>query len=271
MNNAYCHGCGKEINQTTKSCPNCGAPQHQSSEKSDTDIPDGIKGWSWGAFLLNWAWAIGNKTWIGLLAFVPFVGLIIPFILGAKGREWAWRNKQWDSVEHFNAVQRKWSIWGMIVVGTLSIVFIAVAFIKPAHESHFAQNDLENAPPSPQVSQTNPNQHPFHSAPYSLPTLSFDKTDFVGAMKRAQIDGSWIASLSSYLSNPSGFWSDCVTKESAIAEEFGGMQSTEALAQGKASCQSIASQYRQCLDKKELGDAILCLHEYINNAENNGE
>ena len=28
-------------------------------------------------------------------------------ILGLKGREWAWRNKKWDSLEHFNAVQKK--------------------------------------------------------------------------------------------------------------------------------------------------------------------
>ena len=35
-------------------------------------IPDGVKGWSWGAFLLNWIWAIGNSTWIGLLCLIPF-------------------------------------------------------------------------------------------------------------------------------------------------------------------------------------------------------
>ena len=34
-------------------------------------IPPGVAGWSWGAFLLNWIWAIGNRTWIGLLALVP--------------------------------------------------------------------------------------------------------------------------------------------------------------------------------------------------------
>ena len=69
-------------------------------------VPDEIKGWSWGAFFLNWIWAIGNKTWIGFLVFVPFVGFIFLFVLGSKGREWAWKNKDWESVEHFNKVQK---------------------------------------------------------------------------------------------------------------------------------------------------------------------
>lgn len=77
------------------------------------DIPPGIKGWSWGAFLLNWIWAIGNRTWIGLLTLIPFINIVMVFVLGAKGREWAWKNKPWDSVEHFNRVQRKWSMWGI--------------------------------------------------------------------------------------------------------------------------------------------------------------
>lgn len=88
-------------------------------------LPDGVKGWSWGAFLLNWIWAIGNKTWIGLLALIPYAGLIMAIILGFKGREWAWKNKHWDSVEHFNRVQTKWSNWG---VGICLFCFFAGFF-----------------------------------------------------------------------------------------------------------------------------------------------
>ncbi len=86
------------------------------------DIPPGIKGWSWGAFLWNWIWAIFNNTWIGLLALIPGVNIVMVFVLGAKGREWAWKNKQWDSVEHFNRVQRKWSVWGIwLTLGALAL------------------------------------------------------------------------------------------------------------------------------------------------------
>lgn len=89
-------------------------------------LPPGIKGWSWGFFLLSFIWAIGNKTWIGLLALVPVLGLPVPFILGFKGREWAWKNKQWESVEHFNRVQRNWSRWGVgVILMTLSLYGVA--------------------------------------------------------------------------------------------------------------------------------------------------
>jgi|GEM_PF-1751407 len=88
-------------------------------------IPPGIAGWSWGAFLWNWIWAIFNNTWIGLLALIPGVNLIMIFVLGAKGREWAWKNKKWDSVEHFNRVQRKWSLWGIwLVLGGLILAIL---------------------------------------------------------------------------------------------------------------------------------------------------
>ena len=72
-------------------------------------IPPGVAGWSWGAFIFGWFWAVCNKTWIGLLALVPGVGFIMHFVLGFKGREWAWQNDQWESVEHFQRVQRRWS------------------------------------------------------------------------------------------------------------------------------------------------------------------
>lgn len=88
-------------------------------------IPDGVQGWSWGAFLLNWIWAIGNRTWIGLLTLVPYLGFIMAIWLGIKGRELAWQNQRWDSVEHFNDVQRKWSFWGAILVGGIALLGFA--------------------------------------------------------------------------------------------------------------------------------------------------
>jgi hypothetical protein len=93
-------------------------PPHppQSPFQQNEGIPPGVKGWSWGAFLLSLIWAIGNRVWIGLLVFVPIVGsIIMPFVLGFKGREWAWKTGRWTSVEAFNETQRKWSKWGVIV------------------------------------------------------------------------------------------------------------------------------------------------------------
>lgn len=99
------------------------------------EIPDGIKGWSWGAFMLGWIWAIGNKTWIGLLAVVPYIGFVMSIVLGVKGREWAWQNKQWDSVEHFNKVQKRWSFWGVMLIG-VALIGIVAAIAIPAYQDY---------------------------------------------------------------------------------------------------------------------------------------
>lgn len=68
--------------------------ENNSGGGKNIEPPKGVKGWSWGAFFLNWIWALGNRTWIGLLALTPYVGFIFAFVLGFKGREWAWRNKR---------------------------------------------------------------------------------------------------------------------------------------------------------------------------------
>ncbi len=98
--------------------------------------PPGVKGWSWGAFLLNWIWAIGNKTWIGLLCFVPYIGFLMGIYLGIKGRELAWRNKRWDSLEHFNRVQKKWSTWAVILIVGVFGIGILAAIAIPAYQGY---------------------------------------------------------------------------------------------------------------------------------------
>jgi ribose/xylose/arabinose/galactoside ABC-type transport system permease subunit len=54
------------------------------------------------------------------------------FVLGAKGNQWAWQNKQWASVEEFQATQKKWAIWGAaLVVGipVIIVIFIILAAV----------------------------------------------------------------------------------------------------------------------------------------------
>ena len=90
-------------------------------------VPAELDRWNWGAFLLNWVWGIGNNTYIALLMFIPLVNIIMPFVLGAKGNVWAWRNKRWESVEQFKRTQKKWAKWGVIVI-VLFICFFVVLF-----------------------------------------------------------------------------------------------------------------------------------------------
>ena len=140
----FCSQCGKNNLLTAKFCTQCGNVLLQadtlpivdtvaeqidsapiSNYRNQIPIPSGIHGWSWGAFIFGWFWAVCNKTWIGLLALLPGVGFIMHIVLGFKGREWAWQNDQWDSVEHFQKVQRRWSQWGIgLVLGFFLLMFI---------------------------------------------------------------------------------------------------------------------------------------------------
>src|SRR5271169_115260 len=86
------------------------------------EIPPELDRWNWGAFLLNWIWGVGNNTYVALLIFIPVFGLIMPFVLGARGSRWAWRNGRWDGVEHFKRVQRLWAIWGAVIwIGAIAL------------------------------------------------------------------------------------------------------------------------------------------------------
>ncbi|PSB13709.1 serine/threonine protein kinase [filamentous cyanobacterium CCP2] len=82
-------------------------------------IPPEIRGWNWGAFLLPGIWVLINQVWIGLIVWIPYVGFIMQFVLGAKGNEWAWKSRRWESVEAFKRHQRRWTIAGLIVWGLL--------------------------------------------------------------------------------------------------------------------------------------------------------
>jgi hypothetical protein len=79
------------------------------------EIPSELDRWNWGAFFLNWIWGIGNSTFIALLALVPFVNIVMIFVLGARGSRWAWRNRYWRDAEHFRKTQRNWAIAGLII------------------------------------------------------------------------------------------------------------------------------------------------------------
>ena len=52
--------------------------ENTSGQGRSSAVPPGIKGWNWGAFFLSFIWAIGNKTWLGLLTLVPVVCYVMP-------------------------------------------------------------------------------------------------------------------------------------------------------------------------------------------------
>ncbi|WP_432821535.1 cytochrome c oxidase assembly factor Coa1 family protein [Trichloromonas sp.] len=117
--------------------------ENNSGQGKGTPVPEAIRGWNWGAFLLNWIWGVGNSTFIALLMFVPLVGMVMPFVLGAKGNQWAWQNKTWKSVEHFKATQKRWAISGLIiVVVSLSAFFFLITGIMKYSDAYRLSLDV---------------------------------------------------------------------------------------------------------------------------------
>ncbi|MCI5165641.1 MAG: hypothetical protein D3903_05980 [Candidatus Electrothrix sp. GM3_4] len=101
-------------------------PKYASGLGKESVVPPEIAKWNWGAFFLNWIWGIGNSTYIAFLMFVPFVGFIMPFILGAKGSEWAWQKKTWRDIDHFKQTQKKWAISGLVLCFIVFPLFIFI-------------------------------------------------------------------------------------------------------------------------------------------------
>jgi len=125
-----CVQCGSALTGEGKFCPSCGLDlsgdvlANTSGQGALSVVPPEIKKWNWGALLLHWIWGLGNKVYIMLFAIIPYVGLIMAIIGGAKGSEWAWKYKRWENVEHFKRVQKKWAWWGLGI--WIAIIFFGI-------------------------------------------------------------------------------------------------------------------------------------------------
>jgi hypothetical protein len=131
----FCPSCGKEVSEDTKFCPQCGhntkvevTPENSSGQGESAIVPEEVKGWSWAGFSLTWIWGVFNGVLISLLVLIPFplFSLAWAIVLGIKGNEWAWRNKKWDSVEHFKNAQRPWNIAGIVIFAISMVALIIV-------------------------------------------------------------------------------------------------------------------------------------------------
>jgi len=130
-----CPFCGEKILPAAIKCKHCGewlgkkphVEGNTSGQGNLAVVPEEIKKWNWGAFLLNWIWGIGNNVWIALLCLIPYVNIIMIFVLGAKGSEWTWQKKRWDSIEHFKNVQKKWAIAGLVlfIFGIVMVIILS--------------------------------------------------------------------------------------------------------------------------------------------------
>jgi hypothetical protein len=163
------------------------AASPQPSTKPDPEpepIPSGIQGWSWGAFLLSFVWAIRFRVWWGLLSLIPGLGLGVLVWLGIKGREMAWRKGQWDSAEAFSRVQRRWSMAGIALTLLGGVVLAGVFF----HGHPTLLTGLFGSPDQPRQEEQ------VGAAPQATPVApaSADLSKFKGAAAGDMLkDGYW--------------------------------------------------------------------------------
>lgn len=111
--------------------PNAYSGVNDSGTGPTAVLPPELRGFNVGALLMNWLWAVNHKTWIGLLALIPCVGIVFAIMLGINGNEHAWQNRKWDSIEQFKATQKAWMIWGIAIVA-ISLIIQVISGIMGA-------------------------------------------------------------------------------------------------------------------------------------------
>ena len=95
-------------------------------------VPNEIKGWNWGAFMFNFIWGIGNKTYLPLLCLIPIFNIFWIFVVGFKGNTWAWQKGNYSDVETFKAVQATWNRAGIFQFALVVLVVLLYFFIFAA-------------------------------------------------------------------------------------------------------------------------------------------
>lgn len=105
---------------------------HNTSAEETAPLSDNtadLNKWSWGAFMFSLIWGIGNRVWISLLAIIPVLNIIMMFVLGFKGKQWAWETGRWKSIEELNASQSTWDFAGKVSFALLVLGIILGAVL----------------------------------------------------------------------------------------------------------------------------------------------
>ena len=133
------------------------------TELDEDDIPAEVRKLNWGAFLWPFIWGLFNVKLTKVLAIIiinliivapvffmafsgmngdpsntpltmlsvallilsPIINLIIMIVFLVKGNRWSWQDKNWESVEHFVVVQKKWTM-GIFIFWLISMILSAV-------------------------------------------------------------------------------------------------------------------------------------------------
>jgi len=130
--------------------------ENTSGKGKESVVPPEIMKWNWGAFIFSWLWGIPNNTYRAFWVIFPFVGFCMMFALGFKGSEWAWRHKEWQSIEYFQQVQKKWAkAGGIFILCLIPLVFAMIFGInKMIKDSDPYKMSFEMTATDPEISNS---------------------------------------------------------------------------------------------------------------------
>lgn len=141
-----CPECGQMVSPNATECPMCGLPftnspanlssghaenartSRISGATPDTGTPTDLNKFSWGGFIFGWLWGLFNGVYWSLLTWIPFVNIVVLFVLGFKGRRSAWESRKFSSVADFERTQHGWDVAGIIVF-VLNIILVFFVFL----------------------------------------------------------------------------------------------------------------------------------------------
>lgn len=119
-------------------CDKCHKSFKVTYEESERCFPRNITKFNWGAFLAWHLWGFANgQSLIAILGWIlsffsnifPLIWLIylgISIYLGFNGNRMSWEGKTWDSIDAFEKSQRRWTIFGMIMLFASIIYFLTI-------------------------------------------------------------------------------------------------------------------------------------------------
>lgn len=112
--------------------------ENNSGMGKNITVPENVLGkFNWGAFLLTWIWGLKHKSFITLIIFpvaifsgIPVIGFLLSLGVliwfGINGNKWAWQNNQFESVEKFHELQKKWAVAGLVVFCIFSVLIFTL-------------------------------------------------------------------------------------------------------------------------------------------------
>ena len=128
-----CPFCKEEIHDEALKCKHCGSMLGAVGgvPGAPAALPVELEHWNWAAFLWGPIWAIGHGVTWGWGYLVPYLNIVMPFLMGAKANRWAWERKRYTSVEAYLNKQKQWINAWLYLVGGLFVFGIGMALLMP--------------------------------------------------------------------------------------------------------------------------------------------